>query len=209
MPVSINRIVWGRDRLMKFEDRLATKYTIEVSLDAKQWQLVCTQEDRLQRKSTPEVETKRASLLELEKQRKGKEKEADEIRNRLTVYCGSFKTPEKVHLLKRGDPMQKLLLDEMLAELQLAEARRRRLVALMAQEVASDRSLLQLMRLLGVRHIIAFAIAAVVGDITRFANPKKLVAYLGLTPSVADSGETIRGRGELVSFGRKDLRPVR
>lgn len=104
--------------------------------------------------------------------------------------------------------LQKLLLDELLAELQLAEARRGRLVAMMAQEVAADRALLQLMRLLGVRHIIAFAIAAVVGDITRFANPKKLVAYLGLAPSVADSGETIRGRGALVAFGRGDLRAL-
>jgi transposase len=62
------------------------------------------------------------------------------------------------------------------------------------------------MRLLGVRHIVAFAVAAVVGDIARFANPKKLVAYLGLTPSVEDSGETIRGRGQLVSFGRRSAR---
>jgi hypothetical protein len=64
------------------------------------------------------------------------------------------------------------------------------------------------MRLLGVRHIVAFAIGAVVGDIGRFANPKKLVAYLGLSPSVETSGETIRGRGELVSFGRRDLRTL-
>lgn len=105
-------------------------------------------------------------------------------------------------------PRQKLLLDEMLSELQLAEARRRRLVAQMAQEVAGDRALLALMRLLGVRHIIAFAIAAVVGDIGRFANPKKLVAYLGLAPSVETSGDTIRGRGQLVSFGRGDLRAM-
>ena len=90
--------------------------------------------------------------------------------------------------------------------LKLAEARR--LVTVMAQEVASDPSLLRLMRLLGVRYIIAFAIAAVVGDITRFANPKKLVAYLGLAPSVADSGLSIRGRGGLVPFGRGDLRAL-
>jgi transposase len=104
--------------------------------------------------------------------------------------------------------LQTLLLEEMLSELQLAEERRRRFVAVMAKEVAADPSLLRLMRLLGVRHVIAFAIAAVVGDITRFANPKKLVAYLGLTPSVADSGKTIHGRGELVSFGRGDLRAL-
>lgn len=105
-------------------------------------------------------------------------------------------------------PLQTLLLDEMLAELQAAHERRRRLSAAMAQEVASDPALLRLMRLLGVRYIVAFAIGAVVGDITRFANPKKLVAYLGLAPSVADSGETIRGRGALVSFGRADLRAL-
>jgi transposase len=105
-------------------------------------------------------------------------------------------------------PLQMLLLDEMFAELQAAHERRRRLSAAMAQEVAADPALLRLMRLLGVRHLIAFAIAAVVGDVTRFANPKKLVAYLGLAPSVADSGETIRGRGQLVSFGRADLRAL-
>ncbi len=105
-------------------------------------------------------------------------------------------------------PLQQLLLQEMLAELQAAHERRRRFSSAMAQEVAADRSLLQLMRLLGVRHIVAFAIGAVVGDISRFANPKKLVAYLGLSPSVEDSGETIRGRGQLVSFGRRDLRTL-
>lgn len=105
-------------------------------------------------------------------------------------------------------PLQTLLLDEMLAELQAAHERRRRLSAAMAQEVAADPHLLRLMRLLGVRHIIAFAIAAVVGDISRFANPKKLVAYLGLAPSVADSGDTVRGRGQLISFGRADLRAL-
>ncbi len=96
----------------------------------------------------------------------------------------------------------------MLVELQAAHERRRRLSSVMAQEVAADRSLLQLMRLLGVRHIVAFAIGAVVGDISRFAGPKKLVAYIGLSPSVEDSGETIHGRGQLVSFGRRDLRTL-
>ena len=108
----------------------------------------------------------------------------------------------------RWTSLQKLLLDEMLGELQAAHERRRRLSSVMAQEVAGDRSLLQLIRLLGVRHIVAFAIGAVVGDISRFANPKKLVAYLGLSPSVQDSGESIHGRGQLVSFGRRDLRSL-
>ena len=104
--------------------------------------------------------------------------------------------------------LQTLLLEEMLTELQAAHERRRRLSAIMAREVAADPALLRLLRLLGVRHVVAFALAAVIGDITRFANPKKLVAYLGLAPSVETSGETIRGRGQLVSFGRSDLRAL-
>ena len=103
-------------------------------------------------------------------------------------------------------PLQTMLLKEMLAELRLAQERRKRLEALMAQEVAGDPKLLQLVRLLGVRHIIAFAVGAVVGDITRFANPKKLVAYLGLAPAVDRSGNGGRGQTGLVSFGRADLR---
>lgn len=102
--------------------------------------------------------------------------------------------------------LQTLLVKEMLAELRLAQERRKRLEALMAQEVGADPKLLQLVRLLGVRHIIAFAVGAVVGDIARFANPKKLVAYLGLAPTVDRSGNGGRGQEGLVSFGRGDLR---
>jgi transposase len=105
-------------------------------------------------------------------------------------------------------PVQQTLLEEMLQELADAHERRRRLAATIAAEVASDPALLQLMRLLGVRHIIAFAIGAVVGTIQRFATARRLVAYLGLTPSVDDSGETIRGRGALKRCGRGDLRAL-
>jgi transposase len=103
---------------------------------------------------------------------------------------------------------QCFLLDDMLLELAQAEERRRRLDALMAREVAADPVLLRLTRLIGVRHIIAYAVGAVVGDITRFANPKKLVAYLGLAPRVETSGNDTRGAQGLVSFGRGDLRAL-
>ena len=146
---------------------------------------------------------------------------ATRTRNRLKSFLSDHhvRLRKGVQLLKKSatatlhasaawSVRQKLLLDEMLAALQLAEARRRRLVALMAKEVAHDPALLRLMRLLGVRHIIAYAIAAVVGDITRFAHPKKLVAYLGLAPTVGDSGDSVKARGELISFGRGDLRAL-
>ena len=50
--------------------------------------------------------------------------------------------------------------------------------------------LLSIVRLCGVREVIAFALGAFVGDIQRFANPKKLVKYVGLNPAFDNSGES-------------------
>lgn len=103
---------------------------------------------------------------------------------------------------------QQMLLRQMLEELRGADERRRELSACMAREVSDDPALWRLLRLLGVRHIIAFAIGAVVGDIARFANPKKLVAYLGLTPRQEISGTMTRGPVMLPNYGRRDLRSL-
>jgi transposase len=113
-----------------------------------------------------------------------------------------------VRASRQWSALQLVLVEQMLEELKLADRRRRELSAVMAQEVTADPNLLRLVRLLGIRHLIAFAIAAVVGDITRFANPKKLVAYLGLAPTVDISGNGPRGQQGLVTFGRGDLRAL-
>lgn len=68
-----------------------------------------------------------------------------------------------------------------------------------------DPNLLKLMRLMGVAHIVAFSIGAIVGDISRFAKPKKLVAYLGLNPGLSQSGKHAHTFG-LCKHGRRDLR---
>lgn len=106
------------------------------------------------------------------------------------------------------EPMQLILLRQMLEELQSAERRRKELRAVMAREVLDDPNILKLVRLMGVRHIVAFALAAVVGDINRFATHKKLVAYVGLSPSINDSGSSIRGSRRLARYGRGDLRAL-
>jgi hypothetical protein len=54
---------------------------------------------------------------------------------------------------------------------------------------------------------VIYALAAVIGDISRFKNPKKLGAYIGLQPSVKQSGINNRGGG-LRQAGRKDLRAL-
>ena len=39
----------------------------------------------------------------------------------------------------------------------------------------------KLWRMMGVRHIVAFGLMAIIGDVNRFPNAKKLVGYIGLS----------------------------
>jgi len=52
---------------------------------------------------------------------------------------------------------------------------------------------LQAMR--GVGFVVAVTVVAEVGDFTRFANPRQLMAYLGLVPSEHSSGSTVHRAG--------------
>jgi transposase len=57
----------------------------------------------------------------------------------------------------------------------------------------------------GIGWVLAFTIAAEIGEIQRFNSPKKLVGYSGLCPKVIQSGEKDR-RGPLTKSGPKYLR---
>ena len=57
----------------------------------------------------------------------------------------------------------------------------------------------------GIGWVLAYTIAAEIGDITRFETPKKLCGYTGLCPRVYQSGDTDR-RGALARNGPKYLR---
>jgi len=57
----------------------------------------------------------------------------------------------------------------------------------------------------GVAWVLGYTIASEIGDITRFASPRKLVGYTGLTPRVEQSGERDR-RGPLRKNGPDYLR---
>ena len=62
-----------------------------------------------------------------------------------------------------------------------------------------------LMSVPGIAWVLAYTIAAEIGDIERFASPKKLVGYTGLCPRVYQSGNTDR-RGHLTHAGPSYLR---
>lgn len=116
------------------------------------------------------------------------------------------KTTEEILRKQRAwSPRQWQVLEGYLLELRHADEQRRHWRSLIAQEVTSDPLLLSIVRLCGVRDMVAFALGALVGDITRFANPKKLVCFIGLNPAFDESGQG-RWEGGIGGHGRKDLR---
>ncbi len=62
-----------------------------------------------------------------------------------------------------------------------------------------------LMSVPGIRWVLAFTIAAEIGEIERFSSPEKLTGYTGLCPRVDQSGERDR-RGPLTKHGPTYLR---
>ncbi len=97
------------------------------------------------------------------------------------------------------------VIEILLLELRQADQQRRQWHSLIAQEVLTDPELVAIVRLCGVREIIAFALGAFIGDIKRFADPKKLVKYVGLNPAFDDSGDS-QWSGGIGGHGNKHLR---
>lgn len=90
------------------------------------------------------------------------------------------------------------MVDELGAEIAACEADLRRLGA--------DHPFVPLLLTVpGIGPILAYTIAAEIGDIRRFASPKKLAGYTGLCPLVRQSGDR-DVRGPLAKNGPKYLR---
>jgi mono/diheme cytochrome c family protein len=113
---TIERVVWGRDRDGKYTDRLAIDYLIEIADDSGEWYAVSDGSDR--RKFDPEdtkpttfstkgltdAEAKEATALTQEKSRLTAKVRA--ASNAQKVFAGTFRCPDEIHLLHRGDPEQ-------------------------------------------------------------------------------------------------------
>ena len=114
---------------------------------------------------------------------------------------------EQLRNSRQWSSRQWQVIEGMLMELRHAEQQRRHWRSLIAQEVIADPLLLSIVRLCGVRDLIAFALGAIIGDIERFASPAKLVKYVGLDPALDQSGEG-KWEGGIGRHGRKDLRAL-
>ncbi len=90
------------------------------------------------------------------------------------------------------------LIDELNHEIDDCEAELRRLGA-------DHRYVPLLCTVPGIAWVLAYTIAAEIGDISRFATPTKLAGYSGLCPRVYQSGQSDR-RGPLAKNGPKYLR---
>jgi transposase len=64
-----------------------------------------------------------------------------------------------------------------------------------------------LQALRGVSLVVAATVVAELGDLTRFDNPRKVMAYLGLIPSLYSTGETIK-RGPITKTGNGHARQM-
>jgi transposase len=109
--------------------------------------------------------------------------------------------------LREWTPARRMLLEQLHGSLVAARARRTLLRRHMAQEIVAEEALLRLTRLCGINLITLYGVVSAVGDVRRFTHSKKLVAYLGLNPSVSQSGN-FQGSGALKRHGRGALRAL-
>lgn len=106
-------------------------------------------------------------------------------------------------------PLQRQLLTQMFENLWAAEKRRKELERVMVRELAGAPVWARLWRLIGVRHRVAFALMAMIGEIHRFPTAKQLTGYFGLSPSKDQSGTNPHGHEKgLRSTGRADVRAL-
>ena len=114
----IDRVAWSRDRdnVPRYNDRLATRYRIEVSRDGVAWQVVASSDDRLafSTKAPGSVTysaeglapAEAAQLAELLATRKKLEADIAAASTFPMVYAGRFVKPGDTFRMHRGDPMQ-------------------------------------------------------------------------------------------------------
>jgi transposase len=100
--------------------------------------------------------------------------------------------------LKFDQPIHYIVLEDSIAAVEAAQQRRDRLEAhiIAALPEWSLRPVVEALQALrGIALVAAVTLVAELGDITRFSNPRQLMAYLGLVPSEHSSGRSRRQGG--------------
>jgi transposase len=127
------------------------------------------------------------------------------VRLRKTTRLTNPQTEEQIRQARDWSQRQWQVIQILFAELRHAEEQRQKWRSLIAQEVLNDPDLAAIVRLCGVREMVAFALGAFIGEIKRFESAKKLVKYIGLNPAFDDSGNE-QWSGGVGGHGNKYLR---
>jgi transposase len=75
-----------------------------------------------------------------------------------------------------------------------------------ARAALADPNVTRLMTIPGIDMVVAVGLMAAIGRIERFSNPGKLAAYIGLNPSVYQSGDGAAHHGRITKRGRSNAR---
>lgn len=78
----------------------------------------------------------------------------------------------------------------------------------LARDALADANIKRLMTVPGIDMVVALGLAAAIGPITRFKAPDQLVSYIGLNPSVHQSGEGRPQHGRITKQGRTHARTM-
>lgn len=143
---------------------------------------------------------------------------SNRIRSWLNEYCVRLPKGTRLSLpsgqtaalaQREWSAMQSTLIEQMFAQLWAAQAQKKQLEKIMVAELAKRPQWAQLWRLMGIRHRVAFALMAILGEVHRFPTAKKLVGYLGLSPRKKQSGNNSKGREQGMGHtGRGDVRAM-
>ncbi len=78
----------------------------------------------------------------------------------------------------------------------------------LARGALADASVKRLMTIPGIDMVVAVGLTAAIGPIERFKKPDRLVSYIGLNPSVHQSGEGPARHGRITKQGRTHARTM-
>jgi transposase len=128
-------------------------------------------------------------------------------------YPESNKTWTRAHVSwiasqKLDHPQQRLVLEEMMLAIRQAQDRLVRLeqaIAAAVPEWSLAPLVTALMAMRGIDTISATTLLSEIGDLSRFQTPTELMAYLGLVPSEASTGDTVK-RGPITKAGNRRAR---
>ncbi len=114
--VTIDKVIWSRDRRHEgfaYQDRLATEYRIETSLDGEEWRLASSSDDRLGSKALTkkmsvidEEDVGSSDLRSLLTEREALLSEIANLQSKRRMYVGRFENPPPTHRLHRGEHSQ-------------------------------------------------------------------------------------------------------